>query len=237
MQINRTGYFLLAFFFIGGLIFTVVEFTVFPFPIFLGPIWVITSVGLGIYALAQRRKGRHEQLLWKTGIRGKGTLISASSGAIVNEQPLMTLVLDPRDPRAGAARGAQAADHLQLRGPPDAARGRPARLRQPARPRRHPRRLVSQTLTTLDPVRGWTSWDAGTGAILALAVADTGMTPEGRCTYERTGSWSHSGQCDRVRGAVRSPEWDRLCDPPRGRRHDRHRRHHQQPGKGRRHRQ
>ncbi len=93
MQINRTGYFLLAFFFIGGLIFTVVEFTVFPFPIFLGPIWVITSVGLGIYALAQRRKGRHEQLLWKTGIRGKGTLISASSGATVNEQPLMTLVL------------------------------------------------------------------------------------------------------------------------------------------------
>ena len=94
MQINRTGYWLLAFFFVGGLIFTVVEFTVFPFPIFLGPIWVITSLGLGIYAVRQRRKGRHEQTLWKTGVRGKGTLVSASSGAMINEQPLMTLVLD-----------------------------------------------------------------------------------------------------------------------------------------------
>lgn len=94
MQINRTGYFLLGFFFIGGLIFTVLEFTVFPFPIFLGPIWVLVSTGLGIYAIQQARKGRHEEWLWKTGVRGKGTLVSASSGAQINEQPLMTLELD-----------------------------------------------------------------------------------------------------------------------------------------------
>ena len=94
MQINRTGYLLLAFFFIGGLIFTVLEFTVFPFPIFLGPIWVIVSVGLGIYAIRQARRGRHEQWLWKTGLRGRGTLVSARSGALINEQPLMTMELD-----------------------------------------------------------------------------------------------------------------------------------------------
>jgi hypothetical protein len=94
MQINRTGYFLLAFFFIGGLIFTVLEFTVFPFPIFLGPIWVIVSVGLGIYAIRQARQGRHEQWLWKTGLRGRGTLVSAHSGALINEQPLMKMELD-----------------------------------------------------------------------------------------------------------------------------------------------
>ena len=94
MQINRTGYFLLAFFFVGGLIFTVVEFTVFPFPIFRGPIWVVVSVGLGIYAIQQARKGRHDQWLWKTGIKGRGTLVSASSGALINDQPLMTLELD-----------------------------------------------------------------------------------------------------------------------------------------------
>jgi hypothetical protein len=94
MQINRTGYFLLAFFFVGGLIFTVVEFTVFPFPIFLGPIWVVVSVGLGIYAIQQARKGRHDQWLWKTGLKGRGTLVSASSGALINDQPLMTLELD-----------------------------------------------------------------------------------------------------------------------------------------------
>jgi hypothetical protein len=94
MQINRTGYFLLVFFFVGGLAFTVLEFTVFPFPILLGPIWVVVSVGLGIYAIRQARKGRHEQWLWKTGLKGKGTLVSARSGALINDQPLMTLELD-----------------------------------------------------------------------------------------------------------------------------------------------
>jgi len=94
MQINRTGYFLLGFFFVGGVIFTVLEFTVFPFPIFLGPIWIVVSVGLGIYAIQQSRKGRHEQWLFKTGLRGKGTLVGARSGALINEQPLMTLELD-----------------------------------------------------------------------------------------------------------------------------------------------
>ena len=94
MQINRTGYLLLAFFFVGGLIFSVLEFTVFPFPIFLGPIWVVVSVGLGIYAIQQARKGRHEQWLWKTGVKGKGTLVSASSNVQINDQPLMKLELD-----------------------------------------------------------------------------------------------------------------------------------------------
>jgi hypothetical protein len=104
MQINRTGYFLLGFFFIGGLIFTVLEFTVFPFPIFLGPIWVVVSVGLGIYAIQQSRKGRREQWLFKTGLRGKGTLVSARSGALINEQPLMTLELDVEVPGQEAQR-------------------------------------------------------------------------------------------------------------------------------------
>jgi hypothetical protein len=94
MQINRTGYFLLAFFFVGGLVFTVLEFTVFPFPILLGPIWVIVSVGLGIYAIRQAQRGRHERWLWKTGLRGRGKLVSARSGALINEQPLMTFELD-----------------------------------------------------------------------------------------------------------------------------------------------
>jgi hypothetical protein len=94
MQINRTGYFLLALFGIGGLIFTVLEFTVFPFPILIGPIWLLVTIGLGIYAIKQARQGRHEQWLWKSGVRGKGTLVSARSGALVNEQPVMTLELD-----------------------------------------------------------------------------------------------------------------------------------------------
>lgn len=104
MQINRTGYFLLAFFFIGGVIFTVLEFTVFPSPILIGPIWVLVSTGLGIYAIQQARKGRHEEWLWKNGLRGKGTLVSARSGALINEQPLMTLELDLEIPGLEARR-------------------------------------------------------------------------------------------------------------------------------------
>ena len=104
MQINRTGYLLLAFFFVGGVIFTVLEFTLFPFPIFLGPIWVIVSVGLGIYAIRQARRGRHEQWLWKSGLSGRGTLVSARTGALINEQPLMTLELDLEVPGQSARR-------------------------------------------------------------------------------------------------------------------------------------
>ena len=94
MQINRTGYLLLAFFFFGGLAFTIAEFTLFPFPIFLGPIWMVVSIGLAIYAIRQARRGRHEQWLHKTGIRGRGTIVGARSGALINEQPLITLELD-----------------------------------------------------------------------------------------------------------------------------------------------
>jgi hypothetical protein len=104
MQINRTGYFLVAFFFLGGLAFTIVEFTVLPFPILLGPIWMIVAVGLGIYAIKQRRKGDHEQWLWKTGIRGKGTLVSAGSHMQINEQPVLKMVLDVEVPGSGPRR-------------------------------------------------------------------------------------------------------------------------------------
>ena len=94
MQINRTGYLLLAFFGIGGLIFTFLDFFVFPFPILIGPIWLLVVLGLVIYAIRQARRGRHEQWLWRSEVRGRGTLVSARSGAEINEQPLMTLELD-----------------------------------------------------------------------------------------------------------------------------------------------
>ena len=143
MQINRTGYLLLAFFGIGGLIFTFLDFFVFPFPILIGPIWLLVVLGLVIYAIRQARRGRHEQWLWRSGVRGRGTLVSARSGAEINEQPLMTLELDLEVPGQAAAAGEAPADHLRLRRPSDAAGPGAAGLRQPPGPRRHPRRLVS----------------------------------------------------------------------------------------------
>lgn len=92
MQINRTGYWLLALFFFGGAFFTFVV-DLGPAAM-IGPIWMAVSVGLGIYAILQAHKGRHEQWLWKNGIRGKGTIVSTSVGALVNQQPQMRFELD-----------------------------------------------------------------------------------------------------------------------------------------------
>ena len=94
MQINRTGYFLLAFFFLGGVAFTIIDFAVLPFPILIGPIWMLVSIGLGIYAIRSAQRGKHERRLFETGVRGKATVVSARSGMVVNEQPRMTLELD-----------------------------------------------------------------------------------------------------------------------------------------------
>jgi hypothetical protein len=102
MQINRTGYFLLALFGIGGLVFVVLGVVlggaVAPTFILLGSIWVLVTLGLIVYAFRQAGRGRHEQWLWKTGLRGRGTLVSARSGALINDQPLMTLELDVEVP-------------------------------------------------------------------------------------------------------------------------------------------
>src|SRR5688572_11371519 len=94
MQINKTGYMLLAVFGLGGIFFTLLDIFVLPFPILIGEIWLLVTIGLMVYALKQSRRGRHEQWLWKNGLRGTGTLLSARSGVIVNEQPMMTLELE-----------------------------------------------------------------------------------------------------------------------------------------------
>ena len=98
MQINRTGYFLFALFGIGGLAFVILGIAVggvaaFTF-ILLGGIWMLVTLGLIVYALQQRRKGEHDQWLWKSGIKGRGTLVSAGGSVVVNEQPLLKMVLD-----------------------------------------------------------------------------------------------------------------------------------------------
>lgn len=98
MQINRTGYLLLALFGLGGAAFFVAGILIGGVAaatfLLLGGIWMLVAGGLGIYAMKQARRGRHEAWLWKSGLRGKGTLVSARSGAVINEQPLVTLELD-----------------------------------------------------------------------------------------------------------------------------------------------
>ena len=149
MQINRTGYLVMAIMLLvflgGGALFTwVVDLG--PAGI-LGPIWMVTAVlvcgGLTIWAIREARRGKHEQWLWKNGLRGKGTIVSAKAGALINEQPVMRFELD-LDVPGSVASPRDAEDHrLQLRRAADAAGPGPARLRQPAGPRGPARRLVS----------------------------------------------------------------------------------------------
>jgi hypothetical protein len=108
VQVNRTGYLLFAVFGLGGIAFIVlgvliggVAATTF---LMIGVIWVLVTAGLIVYAIRQRRQGEHDRWLHKTGIRGKGTLVSARSGALINEQPLMTLELDVEVPGQAARR-------------------------------------------------------------------------------------------------------------------------------------
>jgi hypothetical protein len=82
MQINRTGYFLLGLFFVGGVIFTVLKSRSSPSRSSSARSGSCSRVRLGIYALRQADKGRHEQWLFRSGVRGKGTLVSARSGAL-----------------------------------------------------------------------------------------------------------------------------------------------------------
>ena len=94
MQINRTGYSLLALLLARRARSSPARVLVFPFPILIGPIWVWSQWGSGCTRSGRRASGRHEQWLWKTGVKGKGTLVSASSGVLINDQPLMKLELD-----------------------------------------------------------------------------------------------------------------------------------------------
>lgn len=98
MQVNRTGYFLFALFGLGGLAFMiagiVIGGAVAPTFVGLGAIWVLVTVGLIVYAIRQNKQGQHDQWLWRSGIKGKGRLVSAGGHVEINEQPLLKMVLD-----------------------------------------------------------------------------------------------------------------------------------------------
>jgi hypothetical protein len=100
MQINRTGIFLIAFFGIAGLALCVV-------PILLGAnaetalivastgfIWFLVAMGLVWYALRSNKKAAHNDWIFRNGIKGSATVLSAGSNATVNEMPLMKLRLE-----------------------------------------------------------------------------------------------------------------------------------------------
>jgi hypothetical protein len=106
MQINRTGYFLLALFGLGGLAFLLVPVSGEAGWILksIGLIWVLVTLGLIAFARRQARKAAHQDWIFKQGLKGSATVVDASSNATVNEMPVMKLTLDLRDPGNGERR-------------------------------------------------------------------------------------------------------------------------------------
>jgi hypothetical protein len=97
VQVNRTGIFLFCLFGLGGIAFIVLGILIPAVAatfLIIGVIWVLVTAALIVYAIRQRRQGEHDQWLWKSGIRGRGTLVSARAGALINDQPQMTLELE-----------------------------------------------------------------------------------------------------------------------------------------------
>ncbi|MBS1891282.1 MAG: hypothetical protein JST59_08310 [Actinobacteria bacterium] len=107
MQLNRVGIWLIAFFGLVGLAFVVVPLLVgadgqiVAILGLLGAIWVLVAGGLVLYARGQGRKAAHQDEIFRTGIRGTATVLSAGSSMTVNEMPLMKLRLELAAPGMG----------------------------------------------------------------------------------------------------------------------------------------
>jgi hypothetical protein len=109
MQINRTGYFLIALF--GGL-----GLAMCAGPPLLGAnletslivastgfIFVIVAIGLGLYARHAKRKATHQDWIFRNGIKGSATIVEVgNSHTTVNEMPLMKLRLALDFPGTGS---------------------------------------------------------------------------------------------------------------------------------------
>ncbi len=96
MQINKTGIGLVALFFVGGVGFLVLGFYVeLDFTLlFIGFVWSAVGLGLGVLGIIFYRRSGHERGLFSDGLRGRGTIVSVKTVALINAQPLLEFVLD-----------------------------------------------------------------------------------------------------------------------------------------------
>jgi hypothetical protein len=108
VKLNRTGYLLIALFSALGVVMIVIGLLVGGMArgilLLNGAIWLAVVAGLYLYARQQRAKGDHDRWLFENGIAGKATVVEASSGALINDQPVMRFVLDVEVPGQRPAR-------------------------------------------------------------------------------------------------------------------------------------
>jgi hypothetical protein len=89
MRVNKVGWFIVGFFFIGGIFFWM------TIPsIFIGQIWVAVSVFLAFVYLWIGRTAARADRLRATGVRGQAEILQMTqTGAYVNNQPRVKLRL------------------------------------------------------------------------------------------------------------------------------------------------
>jgi hypothetical protein len=108
MQINRTGYFLIALFGLLGLAMCVgpaafgANLETSLIVASTGAIFVLVAAGLGLYARHAKAKAAHQDWIFQNGIKGSATILEVgNSHTTVNEMPLMKLKLELDIPGVG----------------------------------------------------------------------------------------------------------------------------------------
>jgi hypothetical protein len=111
MRLNRTGIGLIAFFLLAGLALVVVPTAVAGLSeaagilASLGASWMIVALGLGVYAYRQKGRAEHQDLVFRTGVKGTATILAAPASRMeVNEMPVMRLELELDIPGQGRRR-------------------------------------------------------------------------------------------------------------------------------------
>ena len=94
VQSKGTAWFIIVFFLIGGIAFTVAM----P-SIWIGQIWIAVAVLLGIFFLFLSRKEADWERIKREGIRGQARILGGQqTGTYINEQPVMKLQLKVEAP-------------------------------------------------------------------------------------------------------------------------------------------
>jgi hypothetical protein len=103
MQVNKVGIFLIALFGGLGIVFLVIPVGGQAGGIFklMGAIWVGVAAFLVFYIRREKKKAEHNDWIFNQGLRGRATVLEASSSGTLNGMPIMGLALELEIPGHG----------------------------------------------------------------------------------------------------------------------------------------
>ena len=106
MQVNKVGIFLIALFGGLGIVFLVIPVGGQTGGIFklIGAIWLGVAAFMVFYIRREKKRAEHNDWIFQQGLRGRATVVEASSSGTMNEMPMMSLVLDVEVPGQGQSR-------------------------------------------------------------------------------------------------------------------------------------